>query len=151
MNKESVPWLLIADDDTLLNLYNLAELLSCYDSSEAIALGERYGYSTYDYITGGGGMVFSRKCVEMIVHNCGCPANDSPDDMIIGMCLLRIGIPIIHSPLFHQARPDDYSPELLASQRPISFHNFWNMDPIVEYDKWLKGHHKTVKKNNEEL
>lgn len=39
----------------------LQVLLSCYDSSEPVSLGERYGYGLsqggYSYITGGGGWV----------------------------------------------------------------------------------------------
>lgn len=41
------------------SLPRLQALLSCYDSSEPVCLGERYGYGLgqggYSYITGGGG------------------------------------------------------------------------------------------------
>lgn len=41
------------------SLPRLQMLLSCYNSSEAVCLGERYGYGLsqggYSYITGGGG------------------------------------------------------------------------------------------------
>jgi len=42
------------------SLSRLRLLLSCYDASGYVALGERYGYRValgqgYDYITGGGG------------------------------------------------------------------------------------------------
>ncbi len=41
------------------SLPRLQALLSCYDSSEPLCLGERYGYGLgqggYSYITGGGG------------------------------------------------------------------------------------------------
>ena len=38
----------------------LRRLLACYDPTEPVALGERYGYGVnanygYDYVTGGGG------------------------------------------------------------------------------------------------
>ncbi|KAK8763896.1 hypothetical protein V5799_033493 [Amblyomma americanum] len=136
-------WLLLADDDTLISIPRLLDLLSCFDSEDDVALGERYGYAAatergYDYLTGGSGMVFSRKTVERIVNSgCSCPSDDSPDDMILGVCLQRLGIPTTHSPLFHQARPEDYSRQLLSHQRPISFHKFWMMDPIANYRKWL--------------
>lgn len=29
---------------------------------------------------------------------------DAPDDMVLGMCFSGLGIPITHSPLFHQVR-----------------------------------------------
>ncbi|CAG09004.1 unnamed protein product [Tetraodon nigroviridis] len=49
-------WLVVVDDDTLIRL---RALLSCYDPSEPVCLGERYGYGLsqggYSYITGGGG------------------------------------------------------------------------------------------------
>ncbi|CAB1347454.1 unnamed protein product, partial [Coregonus sp. 'balchen'] len=51
-------WLLVVDDDTLISLPRLQMLLSCYDPSEPVCLGERYGYGLgqggYSYITGGG-------------------------------------------------------------------------------------------------
>uniref|UniRef100_A0A3Q2E3A7 Beta 3-glucosyltransferase a n=1 Tax=Cyprinodon variegatus TaxID=28743 RepID=A0A3Q2E3A7_CYPVA len=53
-------WLVIVDDDTLISLPRLRVLLSCYDPSVPVCLGERYGYGLsqggYSYITGGGGM-----------------------------------------------------------------------------------------------
>ncbi|XP_077396939.1 beta 3-glucosyltransferase a isoform X1 [Festucalex cinctus] len=142
-------WLLIVDDDTLISLPRLRSLLSCYRPSEAVYLGERYGYGLsqggYSYITGGGGMVFSREAVEQLLQSgCKCYSDDAPDDMVLGMCLNALGIPATHSPLFHQARPEDYSADLLAHQVPISFHKHWNIDPVVVFNKWLRdGRHKT--------
>ena len=42
------------------SINRLLEMLSCYDSSEALVIGERYGYNQakgrgYDYPTGGAG------------------------------------------------------------------------------------------------
>lgn len=70
-------------------------------------MGERYGYRLhssdgFNYITGGGGIVFSLSVVKKLVNNCSCPSDSSPDDMIIAMCLQRLGIPSIHSSKFHQ-------------------------------------------------
>lgn len=142
----SVPkttWLVIVDDDTLISLPRLQMLLSCYNSSEAVCLGERYGYGLsqggYSYITGGGGMVFSREAVvQLLQSGCRCYSNDAPDDMVLGMCLNALGLPVTHSPLFHQARPEDYARDLLAHQVPISFHKHWNIDPVAVFNKWLK-------------
>nr|XP_055052845.1 beta 3-glucosyltransferase a isoform X1 [Misgurnus anguillicaudatus] len=143
---KSVPktdWLLIVDDDTLISLPRLQALLSCYDSSEPVCLGERYGYGLgqggYSYITGGGGMVFSREAViQLLASGCKCYSNDAPDDMVLGMCLNALRVPVTHSPLFHQARPEDYAKEFLAHQTPVSFHKHWNIDPIAVFNKWLK-------------
>jgi UDP-glucose:O-linked fucose beta-1,3-glucosyltransferase len=88
----------------------LQQLLSCFNSSKPFAIGERYGYNVqrspqgYNYITGGGGMVFSMAAVHQIAASsyCKCPSDSTPDDMFLGICLARLGITITHSPLFHQ-------------------------------------------------
>lgn len=139
-------WLLIVDDDTLMSLPRLRQLLRCYDPKEAVILGERYGYrlvqNGYSYITGGGGMVLSRVAVSRLVSSgCSCYSDDAPDDMVLGRCFTSLGVPITHSPLFHQARPDDYSETLISLQQAISFHKHWNMDPVAVYKQWLQDEH----------
>ncbi|XP_041436714.1 beta 3-glucosyltransferase L homeolog isoform X3 [Xenopus laevis] len=139
---ERTTWLIIVDDDTLISLPRLQKLLSCYNPHEAVFLGERYGYGLqaggYNYITGGGGMVFSREAVRKLMNSkCQCYSNDAPDDMVLGMCFSSLGITPTHSPLFHQARPADYAKDYLAHQIPVSFHKHWNIDPIKVYYKWL--------------
>lgn len=48
-------------------------------------------------------MVFSREAIRrLFASKCRCYSNDAPDDMVIGMCFSGLGIPITHSPLFHQ-------------------------------------------------
>ncbi|XP_020385173.1 beta 3-glucosyltransferase a [Rhincodon typus] len=137
-----VPWLMIVDDDTLISIPRLQRLLSCYNPKEPVFLGERYGYGLgtggYSYITGGGGIVFSREAVkQLLASGCSCYSNDAPDDMVLGMCFNSLGIPVTHSPLFHQARPMDYPKDYLAHQVPISFHKHWNIDPVEIYQTWL--------------
>ncbi|OPJ81081.1 beta-1,3-glucosyltransferase [Patagioenas fasciata monilis] len=136
------PWLVIVDDDTLISIFRLRKLLSCYDPNEPVFLGERYGYGLgtggYSYITGGGGMVFSRTAVQkLLASKCRCYSMDAPDDMVLGMCFSGLGIPITHSPLFHQARPMDYPKGYLSHQIPVSFHKHWNIDPVKVYFTWL--------------
>ncbi|XP_076745365.1 beta-1,3-glucosyltransferase isoform X3 [Maylandia zebra] len=136
-------WLLIVDDDTLISLPRLRQLLRCYDPKEAVSLGERYGYGLtqkgYSYTTGGGGMVLSRTAVSRLLSSsCGCYSDDAPDDMVLGRCFTTLGVPITHSPLFHQARPDDYSEEMISTQHAISFHKHWNVDPVAVYRYWLQ-------------
>ncbi|NXW16454.1 B3GLT glucosyltransferase, partial [Circaetus pectoralis] len=136
------PWLVIVDDDTLISIFRLRRLLSCYDPNEPVFLGERYGYGLgtggYSYITGGGGMVFSRTAVQkLLASKCRCYSMDAPDDMVLGMCFSGLGIPITHSPLFHQARPMDYPKGYLSHQIPVSFHKHWNIDPVKVYFTWL--------------
>ncbi|KAM9846412.1 beta-1,3-glucosyltransferase [Aulostomus maculatus] len=140
-------WLLIVDDDTLISLPRLRQLLRCYDPKEAVNLGERYGYGLvqkgYSYTTGGGGMVLSRVAVSRLLSSgCSCYSDDAPDDMVLGRCFTSLGVPITHSPLFHQARPDDYSETLLSVQQAISFHKHWNIDPLAVYKHWLQDTHQ---------
>ncbi|XP_036820999.1 beta-1,3-glucosyltransferase isoform X2 [Oncorhynchus mykiss] len=142
-------WLLVVDDDTLISLPRLQMLLSCYDPSEPVCLGERYGYGLgqggYSYITGGGGMVFSRAAVvRLLASDCKCYSDDAPDDMVLGMCLNALGLPVTHSSLFHQARPEDYSRDFLAHQVPISFHKHWNIDPVAVFNRWLKDESRST-------
>ncbi|XP_047234195.1 beta-1,3-glucosyltransferase isoform X2 [Girardinichthys multiradiatus] len=141
-----VDWLLIVDDDTLISLPRLRRLLRCYDPKEAVSLGERYGYGLmqngYSYATGGGGMVLSRMAVSSLVSSgCSCYSDDAPDDMILGRCFTSIGVPITHSPLFHQAQPDDYLGTRINPQHSISFHKHWNIDPVAVYRNWFQDSH----------
>ncbi|XP_044297489.1 beta-1,3-glucosyltransferase isoform X1 [Varanus komodoensis] len=145
----TTPWLVIVDDDTLISISRLQTLLSCYEPNEPVILGERYGYGLgsggYSYITGGGGMVFSREAVQrLLASKCRCYSNDAPDDMVIGMCFSGLGIPVTHSPLFHQARPMDYPKDYLSHQVPISFHKHWNVDPVKIYFSWLAPKEKDL-------
>ncbi|XP_022430311.1 beta-1,3-glucosyltransferase isoform X8 [Delphinapterus leucas] len=139
---DKIAWLVIVDDDTLISISRLQHLLSCYDASEPVFLGERYGYGLgtggYSYVTGGGGMVFSREAIRrLLASKCRCYSNDAPDDMVLGMCFSGLGVPVTHSPLFHQARPVDYPKDYLSHQVPISFHKHWNIDPVKVYFTWL--------------
>ncbi|CAD5116311.1 DgyrCDS5216 [Dimorphilus gyrociliatus] len=152
---DSRDWLVVTDDDTLINIAELRKILSCYDPNEAIAIGEKYGFGLakdygYSYITGGGGMIFSKQAVKLIMEcqDCRCPSHSSPDDMLIGLWLSRISAKVVHSPLFHQARPIDYAAIFINSQIPISFHKHWMIDPRDAYEKYLASN---PKKQRDEL
>ncbi|MCL4120908.1 UNVERIFIED_CONTAM: hypothetical protein GTU68_029619 [Idotea baltica] len=139
-----IDWLVIADDDTLLSPPRLASLLGPYDPTSSLALGERYAYmigsgAGFNYLTGGAGMVLSKRTVSLLSKEgaCDCPSSETPDDMYLGACLQRQQVPIIHSRRFHQARPDDYAPSLLKDTSPISFHKYWMLDPRQVYSRWL--------------
>ncbi|CDW60252.1 Isy1 and Fringe and Rab5ip domain containing prot ein [Trichuris trichiura] len=142
--KSAFTWLVLTDDDTLLNAGNLLKLLECFDSSMPIHLGQRYGFnfnkhgtSGYDYITFGGGSVFSSSAIGNFVSACKCPKDDSPDDMFLGSCASVANVDLVHSSLFHQNRPYDYNDELLEKDSTVSFHSFWAMDPIKAYHTYL--------------
>uniref|UniRef100_A0A2P2HZ08 N-acetylgalactosaminide beta-1,3-galactosyltransferase n=1 Tax=Hirondellea gigas TaxID=1518452 RepID=A0A2P2HZ08_9CRUS len=147
-------WLLIVDDDTLVSLPRLSSLLSCYSSGDPIAAGEVYGYrgSYYGllpYPTGGSGMLFSRPMVRDITSSrkCRCNAADEPDDMMLGMCIYSgLDHPLLHFRDMHQATPGSYSAGRLYGSLALSFHSFWLIDPVLEYDRWLHQapHHATL-------
>jgi len=143
-NEMDGDWLVIVDDDTIFSVARMLQMLSCYNHQHNIVIGERYGFGLntgygYSYITGGGGMVMSRKAVTNFVEKgCKCPHISTPDDMYLGQCFSRtVGIPVTHSPLFHQARPEDYSTGFLGNQDPISFHKHWQTDPVKVYREWF--------------
>ncbi|XP_044754103.1 beta-1,3-glucosyltransferase isoform X2 [Coccinella septempunctata] len=148
-NDYSIRWIVITDDDTILSVQRITELLSCYDPNDDVAVGERYGYGLYNslgfnYITGGGGMVFSRTLLKKLSASCKCPSISAPDDMILGHCLADLGVKITHSHLFHQARPTDYSMQFLESDRHVSFHKHWMLDPIKVYREWFEREDKKL-------
>ncbi|XP_040575632.1 beta-1,3-glucosyltransferase [Lepeophtheirus salmonis] len=149
-------WLVIADDDTILSVKKIGQILACYDSSKPISLGQRYGFRVttgeygYDYITGGGGMVFSRGATRKMFSNpeyCNCIKPDYPDDMHLGSCMSNIGSPVIHHPGFHQARPEDYDEKLLLHQEPVSFHKFINTDPVKIYNTWFASADEDIRQS----
>ncbi|KOB77073.1 putative Beta-1,3-glucosyltransferase [Operophtera brumata] len=84
----------------------------------------------YDYITGGGGTVFSVRAAES-QSRCVCVGLSVPDDMTLGECAThRHNVSVTHSSLFHQARPQDYAREVLAQDRPVSFHRHSSPGPL---------------------
>lgn len=142
LSNKAVKWIVLTDDDTLLSVPRLTSILSCWNGQQ-IALGQRYGYnirgdqsSGYNYLTGGGGIVFSVALVHKLT-TCRCYASDAPDDMVLGMCLKALNATVVHSPVFHQARPQDYADEYLESYPMVSFHKHWMIDPIEVYRHWL--------------
>ncbi|XP_017760459.1 PREDICTED: beta-1,3-glucosyltransferase [Eufriesea mexicana] len=153
-------WLIISDDDTIFSVARLLHLLTCYNSNNPLAIGERYGFQLwdnygYEYLTGGAGVALSAPLVHEMIKSgrCNCPSSTTPDDMyLFGICLAHVGVQPIHSPMFHQARPSDYATAYLASQDPISFHKFWLIEPQMVYDEWFAEADKsliTVKKHME--
>ncbi|ALC38773.1 CG9109, partial [Drosophila busckii] len=143
--RQDIRWLMLVDDDTLLSVPRLSVLLSCYNHSELIYLGERYGYRLhaadgFNYHTGGAGIAFSLPLLRLLLQRCSCPAPAAPDDMILGYCLQALGVAALHAPQLHQARPQDYAAELLQQlPPPISFHKFQLTTPEYTYQRWLNG------------
>jgi hypothetical protein len=68
-------------------------------------------------------MVFSHATVVELMNSgvFTCPQNDSPDDMLLGMSLKDLGIPVTHNPLFHQVSVE-YMPVALAKVEKFHCH-----------------------------
>ncbi|XP_023945454.2 beta-1,3-glucosyltransferase isoform X4 [Bicyclus anynana] len=153
-----IKWIFLADDDTIFGVQRLCELLSCYRGGDDVTvLGERYGYGYgkretaakgYDYITGGGGTALSVGAARAL-RACACGAPSAPDDMALGACAMhRLNISLTHSPLFHQARPQDYARETLARDRPVSFHRHSSPEPLRVYAAWFQHDDRAVRRRN---
>ncbi|CAG5051020.1 unnamed protein product, partial [Parnassius apollo] len=157
-----IKWIFLADDDTILGVQRLCEVLSCYrGGQDRTVIGERYGYGYgnietaakgYEYITGGGGTVLSVGAAREL-RSCACATRAAPDDMALGACARRRNVTLAHSPLFHQARPQDYAREVLARDRPVSFHRHSSPDPLRVYATWFQHEDLALKrrKNKDEL
>ncbi|CAD6996712.1 beta-1,3-glucosyltransferase [Ceratitis capitata] len=139
---EQIYWLVLADDDTLLSIPRLSTLLGCFNHTNDIYLGERYGFhhnvnSGFNYITSGGGVAMSLSALRKLIAHCHCTHSQDADDMLLGMCFNNLEVPIIHSAQFHQLRPQDYPVELLALDHPISFHKFYDLEPLSTYEQYF--------------
>lgn len=58
--------------------------------------------SKYSYFR----MIFNLEAAKILSADCRCYAEDSPDDMILGLCALQENIPVIHNSGFHQVMKD---------------------------------------------
>ena len=92
-------------------------------------------------------MIFSRALVAKMINSkgdCECHRPNVPDDMHLGSCFGSVGVMLTHSDQMHQARPEDYHAEMLKDRVPISFHKFWETDPLQTYTKWFLPHDKDL-------
>ena len=145
-------WLVIIDDDTIMNFKRLQIMLSCYDPEVPLLIGERYGYGInyknwgYSFPTGGGGMIMSKMAVKKLRdHRCPCHSVNAPDDMWLGGCFCRMGIPMIHTNSFHQTQPKHYNKQFLSHRYLVSFHKHFPQDPMKIYQDYLSDDEMGVK------
>ncbi|KRY61557.1 Pre-mRNA-splicing factor ISY1 -like protein [Trichinella britovi] len=148
INNRKYKWIVLADDDTLFNVAALFRLLRCYNSESQMILGQRYGFHFnadgtrgFDYPTLGAGAVFSSPVVSTLAFLLQCTAKDAPDDMSIGFYLSNTDIPIVHSSSFHQAPSSSYAHDYLHKMPMISFHSFFNGNPLENFERYLKKKH----------
>ena len=75
-------------------------------------------------------MILSRQAVFILMESgeCTCTSNESPDDMTLGMCLMRLSIPVIHSELLHQVRESLYREGVVGIREGFSMHERSHID-----------------------
>ncbi|CAJ1411350.1 unnamed protein product [Effrenium voratum] len=126
-------WYVVTDDDTLVNVPRLLRVLDSHDDTQAVYLGERYGWSHMqdregtNYITTGAGMALSARALAELLGcgSCSCRSPDAPDDMSMGSWFRALHVQPTHEEGFHQSEPHNYHKELLAASDPaVSFHRY---------------------------
>ncbi|XP_053383131.1 glycoprotein-N-acetylgalactosamine 3-beta-galactosyltransferase 1-like isoform X2 [Mercenaria mercenaria] len=102
--KDSFDWILKCDDDTYIIMENLRYLLSQADPKNPGYLGfhmktgqtKRTGY-----MSGGAGYVISSQGLDQLIHggfeNGGCKQDGGNEDVEIGLCLAKSGVPVLNS------------------------------------------------------
>ncbi|KAF8821995.1 hypothetical protein IE077_004236 [Cardiosporidium cionae] len=120
-------------------------------------MGERYYFTSagkfnYDYITSGGGTIFDRAAIELILQCevCVCPKNTWIDDMTVGLWMSMLNVPALHYPGFHQFPPDQYSDNLLETFPPVTFHKLKESfsETRTIFNKFLLGPEESEKYNS---
>lgn len=152
---QQLKWLVLADDDTLLNASSVLSVLRHFDADKhSVLIGERYGFGVhepygFDFLSGGSAIAISRRALGLIRERaqCACAKVDEPDDMRLGECVA--GSPLfnlVHSALFHQNQPDDYSfvHRELVRHRAVSFHHVTPQTASDVYELWLNPAAKTL-------
>ncbi|KAL5540110.1 hypothetical protein UlMin_044199 [Ulmus minor] len=138
-----VRWFVLADDDTIFNVENLVAVLSKYDPSEMVYIGnpsESHSANTYfshSMAFGGGGVAISHPLAEVlssIQDECleRYPKLYGSDDRLHA-CITELGIPLSREPGFHQWDIRGNAHGLLSSH-PIapflSIHHVEAVDPF---------------------
>jgi hypothetical protein len=129
-----VQWVVKADDDTILSVPRLLRLLGHYRAAEKVVLGDRYAMQFdkfgYTYISGGGGIVFSRAALDALIGSDPAPCSPTaPDDLYLG----QAGDFAVHEPGFHQAPLSHYPAVLLAARPVISAHKLNEDEPYAAF------------------
>lgn len=148
-------WVLLADDDTFVQVDELLDFVSRYDA----ALPALFGYVLsdahvlgYDYPCGGAGMLLSASAYDLLAPRIltDCPLL-AFNDLTLGFCAHSQGVPMIHQPHMHCApdlnramRPQENLLDIqkaLAVHRLIGFQSFTDLVGTLEM---LKGQLRAV-------
>lgn len=101
-------WVFLVDDDTYVNVHELPGFLVGWDSRVPLIFAhiwygpEARGNDEGSWPSGGAGIVLSRRAADLLsvaLYSKVCPFFQL-NDVTIGHCATRLGIPMIHSPMF---------------------------------------------------
>eukprot|EP00928_Gymnodinium_smaydae_P016526 TRINITY_DN16214_c0_g1_i1.p2 TRINITY_DN16214_c0_g1~~TRINITY_DN16214_c0_g1_i1.p2 ORF type:complete len:766 (-),score=202.94 TRINITY_DN16214_c0_g1_i1:99-2396(-) len=148
---EQFKWILLADDDTFVNVDRLLGFARRHDSRAPVlftyVLSDAH-VLTYDYPCGGAGMLLSAGAYALVaphILTAECPML-SFNDLTLGFCVHRFGIPLVHnhnmrcSPDLNRAMRSGEN--LLDLQRGISIHRlpgFMSFDAILSTIDTMEG------------
>lgn len=120
-----VRWFILGDDDTIFNVNNLLAVLSKYDPSEMVYVGNpseshsANSYFSHNMAFGGGGIAISFPLAEALsrIHD-DCidryPKLYGSDDRLHA-CITELGVPLSKEPGFHQVLLLPFSLRFLLS------------------------------------
>ncbi|CAN8303558.1 unnamed protein product [Cochlearia groenlandica] len=138
-----VRWFVLGDDDTIFNVHNLLAVLSKYDHSDMVYVGNpseshsANSYFSHNMAFGGGGIAISYPLAEALsrIHD-DCldryPKLYGSDDRLHA-CITELGVPLSKEPGFHQwdIKGDAHG---LLSSHPIapfvSIHHVEAVNPL---------------------
>ncbi|KAG7593762.1 hypothetical protein ISN45_Aa01g025490 [Arabidopsis thaliana x Arabidopsis arenosa] len=139
----NVRWFVLGDDDTIFNVHNLIAVLSKYDPSEMVYVGNpseshsANSYFSHNMAFGGGGIAISYPLAEALsrIHD-DCldryPKLYGSDDRLHA-CITELGVPLSREPGFHQWDIKGNAHGLLSSH-PIapfvSIHHVEAVNPL---------------------
>jgi hypothetical protein len=99
-----VGWVFMVDDDTWVNTRELNSLIFGWDVNIPIMFGFIWNGPRWSlsYPSGGAGMLVTRSAAKLLAENLytpSCPLIEY-NDVTLGACAWKLGIAVVHSPLF---------------------------------------------------
>ncbi|CAI9776404.1 unnamed protein product [Fraxinus pennsylvanica] len=144
--KEGVRWYILADDDTVFFINNLADVLARYDHNKYFYIGmnsESHAsnvFHSFNMAFGGAGYALSFPLAEALVNNLDVCIKRYPtlygSDHIVQSCVADLGVSLTREKGFHQFDVHGDISGLLSAhpQAPlVSLHHLDYINPIFPY------------------